>query len=305
KVKESLDKGVITVDVSDCVIPPVTSEKDLENLKQEAQSYIDAPIALTLGTQKHVLTPQQKSALLAVDDKEKKVSISQDATIKLLTTLNDQFIQSQGGTTATSTVEFGGGAAKIVSSATNILTMNVETEANTVKTAIEGKTGIDYTPAVKANAEGTYTYKNGGANISKNSRYFVEVSIPQQKLWIYQGDKIILDADVVTGNESSGKFTPTVRGLFQILYKQQGATLRGSTVGYTGAQDYNVKVNYWIPFESNGYGFHDAEGWKPYARYGGTYYKSEGSHGCVNMRNKDVKALYDTVSAGTPVWVHE
>lgn len=305
KIQEALDKGEVTIDVSDCTIPPLTSEKDLEVLKQEAQGLIDTPISLTLGGVKQTLTLEQKSALLTIDDKEKKVAISKEATIKLLTDFNNQYIKSQGGTTATSVVEFGSGTARIVSNASNIMTMNVETEVNTIKAAMESKKALDYTPVVKANIDGSYTYKNTSGTVSKNGRHFVEVSIPEQKLWIYQGDKVVLSADIVTGMESSAKFTPTIRGVFQILYKQQGATLRGSTVGYTGDQDYNVKVNYWIPFDSQGYGFHDAEGWKPFARYGGTYYKTEGSHGCVNMRNKDVKVLFDTVATGAPVWVHE
>lgn len=305
KVKQALDKGELIINVSDCTIPPVTSGKDLEKLKQEAQGYIDTPVAIKLGAQKQVLTPKQKSGLLTIDDKAKQVSISKEATFKLLQELNKQYIQSQGGTTATPTVEFGGGSAKIISTADNILSIDVALETETVRKAIETKQGIDYTPVVKPNAEGVFSYENKASNITKQGRHFIEVSIPQQKLWIYQGDKVVLDADIVTGMESQAKFTPTIRGVFQVLYKQQGTTLRGSTVGYTGDQDYNVKVNYWIPFDSKGYGFHDAEGWKPFARYGGTYYKTEGSHGCVNMRNKDVKVLFETVANGTPVWVHE
>lgn len=305
KIKQGLDNGELVINVADCTIPPVTSVKDLEKLKQEAQGYIDAPITLKLGAKKQTLTSKQKSTLLTIDDKEKKISISKDAIMKLLREFNSEYIKTQGATTAIPTVELGGGVAKIVAAADNILSMDVNVEADTIKKAIETKQGIDYAPAVKPNAEGTFMYENKGANITKKGRHFIEVSIPQQKLWIYQGDKVVLDADIVTGMESQAKFTPTIRGVFQVMYKQQDTTLRGSTVGYTGDQDYNVKVNYWIPFDSKGYGFHDAEGWKPYARYGGTYYKTEGSHGCVNMRNKDVKVLFDTVANGTPVWVHE
>ncbi|MGL4663051.1 MAG: L,D-transpeptidase family protein [Culicoidibacterales bacterium] len=304
KIKSALDKGELTIDVSKCTIPPVTSEKDFEKIKQEAQTYIDTPVAIKLGAEKKVLTAKQKSSLLTIDDKTKKVSVSAEGIEKLLREFNNAYIKSQGGTAAAPTVEFGGGVAKMIATANNILSMDVMAEVETVKKAIESGKGIDYSPVVKPNAEGSFVYTNTGSKITKTSSHFIEVSIPQQKLWIYQGDKVVLAADIVTGMESPSKNTPTVNGMFQILYKQQGATLRGATVGYTGKQDYNVKVNYWIPFESNGYGFHDAEGWKPYARYGGTYYQTEGSHGCVNMRNKDVKVLYDTVSAGTPVWVY-
>lgn len=305
KIKDELDQGKVTIDVSECTVPPITSEKDLEKLRQDAQKYVDTPISLTLGQTKQVLTSKQKASMLAIDEKAKKVTVSDELVASVLTEINDQYAKSQGGTSAESRVTFGNGEAKLVSSATSVLIMNVANEVPKVKAAFEKKQALDYAPVVKENATGVYTYKNKTGDITKVSRHFVEVSIPQQKLWVYEGGTVVLSADIVTGMESPAKNTPTVRGLFQILSKEQGTILRGSTVGYTGAQDYKVRVNYWIPFERSGYGFHDAEGWKPYDRYGGTYYKTEGSHGCVNMRNKDVKVLFETAATGTPVWVHE
>jgi len=32
---------------------------------------------------------------------------------------------------------------------------------------------------------------------------------------------------------------------------------------------------------------------------------SPGSHGCIKMRNRDILALFDSVSSGTRVWIHE
>lgn len=304
KIQEELAKGELTIDVSDCTIPPVTGEKDLAELLQEAQAYVDTPITLTMGQTKIELTNKEKAAMLTVDDKTKKIAVANEKVGAVLTDINNRFAKTQGGTSSESIVEFGGGKSKLTTTSKGILTMNVKKEVPIIKAALEKKTALEYAPSVKESG-GVYTYKNAEGKIESKSRFFVEVSIPLQKTWIYEGGETILEADIVTGMESPAKNTPTVRGLFSIMYKQQGATLRGSTVGYTGEQDYNVKVNYWIPFEKSGYGFHDAEGWKPYARYGGTYYKTEGSHGCINMRNKDVKVLFETVENGTPVWVHE
>lgn len=304
KIQSELAKGELTIDVSDCTIPPVTGEKELAVLLKEAQTYVDTPITLTMGQTKMELTNKEKAAMLTIDDKAKKIAVADDKVIAVLKGINDRFAKTQGGTSSESIVEFGNGKSQLASTSKGVLTMNVNKEMPVIKEALEKKTELNYAPAVKENG-GVYTYKNAAGKIESKSRYFVEVSVPLQKAWIYEGGQVLLDADIVTGNESAAKNTPTVRGLHAIMYKQQGATLRGSTVGYTGSQDYNVKVNYWIPFERTGYGFHDAEGWKPYARYGGTYYKTEGSHGCVNMRVKDVKVLFETVENGTPVWVHD
>ncbi|MBQ7463714.1 MAG: L,D-transpeptidase, partial [Lachnospiraceae bacterium] len=50
-----------------------------------------------------------------------------------------------------------------------------------------------------------------------------------------------------------------------------------------------------------GYGLHDAS-WR--GAFGGNIYKTNGSHGCVNMPRATAEALFATVNVGTPVVVH-
>ena len=38
---------------------------------------------------------------------------------------------------------------------------------------------------------------------------YIEVSIPQQHLWVYIDGEMVLESDFVTGNESLGKLTHT------------------------------------------------------------------------------------------------
>ena len=52
---------------------------------------------------------------------------------------------------------------------------------------------------------------------------------------------------------------------------------------------------------NGGIGFHDAT-WQ--SSFGGSRYKSHGSHGCINMPKQKAKEMYDLISDGTPVICH-
>jgi hypothetical protein len=120
---------------------------------------------------------------------------------------------------------------------------------------------------------------------------FVEVSISQQKLWLFKGGSLILETDVVTGNERLERNTPI--GDYKILVKVRNKTLKGP--GYASF------VSYWMPFYK-GYGLHDAT-WR--RRFGASIYQNGGSHGCVNIPPKMAPLVYDNVVVGMPVLVRQ
>lgn len=120
---------------------------------------------------------------------------------------------------------------------------------------------------------------------------YVDISITAQKLVYYVNGAPVLVSDIVTGNASRGSNTP--KGMFSIYNKQLGRTLKG--------KGYSAYVSYWMPFTGN-YGLHDAT-WR--GKFGGEIYKTGGSHGCVNMPKDMAAALYNMVSVGTPVYIHD
>ena len=91
----------------------------------------------------------------------------------------------------------------------------------------------------------------------------------------------------MSGNAAKGWSTPA--GAYSITYKQRNATLKG--------QGYATPVSYWMPF-NGGIGLHDAN-WRK--TFGGTIYKTNGSHGCVNLPPAVAKTIYENISAGDPV----
>ena len=117
---------------------------------------------------------------------------------------------------------------------------------------------------------------------------YVEVDISDQTVELYKDKNIILTTLCVTGKDS----TPTRIGYFPIKYKTYDTYLKGP--------GYNSHVYYWMPFDG-GIGLHDAA-WR--SEFGGDIHFNGGSHGCVNMPHDAAKTIYENVSAGTKVLVH-
>ena len=125
---------------------------------------------------------------------------------------------------------------------------------------------------------------------------YAEVSIAEQRIWIYKNGKLIVTTNVVTGNHSTGH--DTTRGVWYILYKQTPSVLTGRE---NGKITYQVDVNYWAPFTNDGQGFHDAS-WR--GNWASNAYLSAGSHGCVNTPPNIMKTVYDNLSAYEPVVIY-
>ncbi len=120
---------------------------------------------------------------------------------------------------------------------------------------------------------------------------YVEVNLTAQHLFFYKEGKLILETDFVSGNVAKGHATPP--GTYGIQYKERKATLRG--------EDYETPVEYWMPFY-RGIGFHDAW-WRN--EFGKEIYKTNGSHGCINMPPKAAKIMYENIQRGVAVVVYE
>ena len=56
-----------------------------------------------------------------------------------------------------------------------------------------------------------------------------------------------------------------------------------------------------MPFVDNMVAFHDAP-WR--GTFGGTIYRGNGSHGCINLPSANAQALYGLVQVGDVVVVH-
>lgn len=130
---------------------------------------------------------------------------------------------------------------------------------------------------------------------------FIVVDISQQKLILYKNNEVILNTKVVTG--TYGKHdTPTGYNVLEKKNLISGKKL----IGYKdGKIDYEVWVDYWMPFiTKRAIGFHDAS-WRSSDEYTNTRYLYDGSHGCVNMQKSDAKTLYNNITKDIAVIVRD
>lgn len=145
----------------------------------------------------------------------------------------------------------------------------------------------NYYYKIDVNGTTGYISKNRALKISQNET-FVDVDLSEHKLTLYINGKCSIKTSVVTGISDQGDGeVETRKGAYSIKDKVSNKYFKDS----------NVYSNYWMPFD-NGIGLHDADNWR--SSYG---YKA--SHGCVNIPLTATKKIFENVSIGTKVIVHE
>lgn len=162
-----------------------------------------------------------------------------------------------------------------------------------VDTNIEGKNIVTYT--VKDN-EGNETSVNREIYVQKpapeiviDPTTYVKISITNQTIEVYKDNALVLTSSIVTGTEN---YNDSDKGIFKIYSKSKNVYLKG--IGYLSF------VNYWMPY-NKGEGLHDAT-WRQ--EFGGDVYKTNGSHGCINMPLDVAEKVYNIVNVGTVVEVY-
>lgn len=125
---------------------------------------------------------------------------------------------------------------------------------------------------------------------------YVDADMGSQHVTVFKNGKKVFECDCVTGNEALGYSTPT--GSFYIVNRLQNLVLRGDNADGT---KYESPVKYWCGFYRSSHGFHDAD-WR--SSFGGTIYKTNGSHGCINMPPSKMPKFFKSVEVGMPVIVH-
>ncbi len=132
-------------------------------------------------------------------------------------------------------------------------------------------------------------YKHEGYVRGKNDigDTYIEVDMGNQRLYAYLDGELLVETEIVSGNVKRKMATP--EGVVHIYRKQRNRTLRGP--GYASF------VKYWMPVKG-GIGLHDAN-WRK--KFGGEIYKTDGSHGCINIPRSVMTDIYDNFEVGTPV----
>lgn len=116
----------------------------------------------------------------------------------------------------------------------------------------------------------------------------IVVSIPDRKLVLFDGDRVMKVYDVAVGKPS----TPTPEGEFRVINHIPNPTYYGPNVVVAPGKN-NPLGTRWMGLSAQGYGIH------------GTNVPSSigqaASHGCIRMRQQDLEELFDLVHVGAVV----
>lgn len=294
EMTKSLNSGSLEVDLNKAIIMPNAMGKDLRKTVDEVQYKINNDISITIDGKDKKIEPTKNEKLkwLNIDYTKNNVSVEKKAITNYLKSVNKSFKKSAGSTDTVYSVNEG--VSTLISEGKSVSGVDEYALTAKIYDAMQNNYALNDNVKAVSISQPKASYQ-GHKSIDNN---FIEVSIAKQKVYLYTDGKLVLTADVVTGKP--GGDTDTNKGSFTVMYKATDFTLKGDAYGY----DYKLPVSYWIPFEGGGgIGLHDAP-WRSHGDFGGKLYLSTGSHGCINMRIEDVRKIFNTIVAGTGVWVH-
>lgn len=116
---------------------------------------------------------------------------------------------------------------------------------------------------------------------------YIEIDLKEQELYFYEKGELKIQTPVVTGNSKWKLETPAKA--CAVVGKYKNTVLRGP--------DYASQVDFWVPVYKN-IGIHDAK-WR--SEFGGEIYKTNGSHGCINVPRPIMEELFAKFEVGMPV----
>jgi hypothetical protein len=133
--------------------------------------------------------------------------------------------------------------------------------------------------------------KNLRDTVYTDQDIWVELRIDLQTLFVHYRDGRTVKYLVSTGNPYVSKSVESRPGLYAIFLKEEV---------HLSSQFNNARMNYYMPYNM-GIGFHGLPGTGYYGHLG----VRPSSHGCIRMRNEDVKVLFGQCKIGTLVLSHK
>ena len=281
KVKEAVAAAVMSlaesVDLEEqgCYVSPSTTSEDeaLKTACETMNKYVGARITYQFGDKSETLSGDEIHNWLTVNGTSVRINEGKatEYVKKLAASYDTAYKAKSLNTSYGKTVSITGGSYGYK--------INQAKEAATLVSLIKN--------GEQTSREPEYSQKGASRTGNDYGNTYVEINLTAQHLYFYVKGKLVVQSDFVSGNAAKGWSTPA--GAYSITYKQRNATLKG--------QGYATPVSYWMPF-NGGIGLHDAN-WRK--TFGGTIYKTNGSHGCVNLPPAVAKTIYENISAGDPV----
>lgn len=265
------------------ISPAVTATEDMENkvtsLNSQLKKYRSTTVTYTFGSETVVLNADTISSWLKAEGET--LTLDEDAIKTYISDLankyNTIYVPRTFHTSAGTDVTIEG----------NEYGYRIDQDGEYAQLVEDLKSGTAVTRDPVYSKTG---YQRNGTDDLAGS--YIEVSLDAQHLWLYKDGNLVTETDIVSGKPVKGR--ETYRGAWPIAYKASPFNLTSAEYGY------DVKVNYWMPFVY-GQGLHDAS-WQ--SSFGGNRYKTNGSHGCINLPKDQAALIYETIDAGYPIVIY-
>lgn len=280
-IKDSILSMNNEVDLNEkgCYLKPSITSKDenLSSIVDELNKYVSIKVNYKFGDKNETLDGSIINNWLSVEDNT--VKFNQDKVLEFISSLRKKYDTIY----TTHNFKTSYGQQVSINSGDYGWWINAEKESAELIEMIKKGEGGDRTPV----------YYQTAASYEGNDygNTYVEINLSAQHLFFYKDGKLVLESDFVSGNTSNGNGTPA--GIYSVTYTETDSVLAG--------ENYKTPVSFWMPFNNN-IGLHDAI-WRD--SFGGSIYKSSGSHGCVNMPYAKAKELFGYLEKGMPVICYE
>jgi len=283
-------KSSVDLDATGSYIDPAVTmaTPELEQKVDYFNKYLRFSITYTIGNQQQVLDGNVAQDWLVFDSgSEGSCHLDKDKVEEYVTQMEDAY--DTVGTERTFVSQ--DGSEVTVSGGTYGWKIDHDAEVDAILDAFDNHTCETREPTWEQTAVSHDAVDWGDT--------YMEVSIADQHWWAVKDGQVVLESDCVTGLPTPKRVTPT--GVYDILDKQSPYTMHGDQ-HEDGSYAYVTKCKYWMRVTWSGVGFHDAP-WQPY--FGGSRYRSGGSHGCINTPSQAAAELYDIIEVGWPVIIHD
>ena len=285
---EQMKDGNNTISLTDanCYLQPEITSDDLQDKLAEYNQFSDLAITYDFDDRQEVLEPETISEWITINEDDDSVDVDRDAVTNWVNenlvkydTYGSDYMRTFHSTLQ-GTLEIPGGQYGIYGWLTD-----VDATVDKLIEYIQNGESVTVEPEYARTGYCRATDDIGDS--------YAEVDITNQKVFVYKDGELVIESDCVTGMaDDPSRETPP--GVYKVWSMD-----RDRILGTMETYGYAQPVDYWIYFTEIDIGFHDLLR----SEYGGDVYKTNGSHGCVNLPLDVAAEMYDTVEIGYPVIV--
>lgn len=281
---EGLQTGNYVVNLEDSYAQPaITSEsEEITTVMNEIDQVANMEITYEIAGESVVIPKEELKKWLAFDA-DNNMTLDYEPVIAYLESLNETY------STFNKTRQFNSTLQGEVSVPAGILGWEIDVDAEFEQLVADIQSGSD------VQREPIY-YSSGGIAGQANDigNTYVEIDLSNQYMYLYVDGVIITETPIVSG-KLGAETVPGANAVNEML-------MDTNLVGYNqfSEKEYSVPVNYWIRFDHQAQGIHDAS-WQ--GAFGGNVYQAAGSLGCINTPLYAVETIYNNIDYGTPVIV--